>query len=109
MGAMSGEFMSKRTPLERHFRVICDAIFSGRLPDAAIEWPIVELSKTTITIGSGESTSWKSARTVRVNGKQTARKTGYGCENINLPPCLAKAGTNGHIEVFVQVPEFIPT
>lgn len=51
-------------------RELCNAIFAGKIPDAAIEWPRVQALRTSPMVGSGESTTWRSSITVRLNGKQ---------------------------------------
>jgi len=93
----------------KYTRVIAHEIVSGRLPDAALEWNVIELALTTVLRGSGESTSYHPHATVRRNGKQIWRGTPYEFESAMglggiTQSELIEAGKYGRNKLFVEKP-----
>ena len=56
-----------------HIRFLCQAIFTGALPESAIAWPILAVTRRTRPIGSGETTSWRTNCNITLDGKHVAR------------------------------------
>jgi hypothetical protein len=55
--------------------LVCHAIIANKLPEAALQWDIIEVVNTTIARGCGESTSWDCYTLIRQNGKQIWKDT----------------------------------
>ncbi len=91
-------------------RKVYDAIFLRIVPDCALSWPVIETVLTHPIRGGGESTTWASAFTIRLDGKQWGRKVSdrKNQGNTELPERLAKVYSRDGRTVYVQFPPFIP-
>lgn len=98
------KFRRKWVPL------IAQACLSNKLPDDACVWPILEVVKTTILRGSGESTSWHPHKTIRLNGIQIWKGTPYDFE-AHKPLSefdLLPVGTFNNSQLYVIKPGVTP-
>lgn len=89
-------------------REVCNAIVYGRLPDRALGKPIIQVLRTTVGVGSGESRTWKQMVTVRRDGKQVWRGLAWEFDSYKLAgviqhgPLLGPIPLGKHGNIYVE-------